>query len=63
LELTKFYKDPNSVEGHFLPFLNPSDVEHHTHLYQFIEVLLQFQSQIYAKIKGASIIKKLDKPD
>jgi hypothetical protein len=32
-------------------------------LYQFIEILLQFQSQIYAKIKGASKIKKLvDKP-
>jgi hypothetical protein len=136
LGLTKFYKDPSSVEGHFLklffgtPFLKPSDVEehflglceillcnnsgivqfsdyiidnyiseealflrhiwasasnvsyrttnacesfhakfnttfyqNHPNLYQFIEVLLQFQSQIYAKIKGASKIKKLvDKP-
>jgi ABC-type Zn uptake system ZnuABC Zn-binding protein ZnuA len=136
LGLTKFYKDPSSIEGHFLkfffgtPFLKPSDVEghflglceilpcnnsgivqfsdyiidnyiseealflhhiwasasnvsyrttnacesfhakfnttfyqNHPNLYQFIEVLLQFQSQIYAKIKGASKIKKLvDKP-
>jgi hypothetical protein len=35
LGLTKFYKDPSSVEGHFLklffgtPFLKPSDVEEH----------------------------------
>jgi hypothetical protein len=130
LGLTKFYKDPNSVEGHFLklffgmPFLKPSDVEeyflelceilpcnnsgivqfsdyivdnyiseealflphiwasasnvsyrttnacesfhakfntnfyqNHPNLYQFIEVLLQFQSEIYAKIKGAAKIK------
>jgi hypothetical protein len=136
LGLTKFYKDPSSVEGHFLklffgtPFLKPSNVEehflglceilpcnnsgivqfsdyiidnyiseealflrhiwasasnvsyrttnacesfhakfnttfyqNHPNLYQFIKVLLQFQSQIYAKIKGASKIKKLvDKP-
>jgi hypothetical protein len=30
-------------------------------LYQFIEVVLQFQSEIYAKIKGASKIKKVSK--
>jgi hypothetical protein len=33
-----------------------------TNLYQFIEVLLQFQSQIYAKIKGASKKMLVDKP-
>jgi hypothetical protein len=136
LGLTKFYKHPSSVEGHFLKlffrkrFLKPSDVEeyflglceilpcnnsgivqfsdyiidnyiteealflrhiwasasnvsyrttnacesfhakfnatfyqNHPNLYQFIEVLLKFQSQIYVKINGASKIKKLvDKP-
>jgi hypothetical protein len=135
LGLTKFYKDANSVEGHFLklffgmPFLKPIYVEeyflelceilpcnnsgivqfsdyivfnyiseeavfpphiwasasnvsyrttnacqsfhakfntsfyqNHPNLYQFIEVLLQFQSEIYAKIKGAAKIKKVSRP-
>jgi hypothetical protein len=57
------FRTTNACESFHAKF-NTSFYQNHTHLYQFIEVLLQFQSQIYAKIKGASKIKKLvDKPD
>jgi hypothetical protein len=56
------YRTTNACESFHAKF-NTTFYQNHSNLYQFIEVLLQFQSQIYAKINGASKIKKLvDKP-
>jgi hypothetical protein len=52
------YPTTNACESFHAKF-NTTFYQNHPNLYQFIEVLLQFQSQIYAKIKGASKIKKL----
>jgi hypothetical protein len=59
LGLTKFYKDPNSVEEHFLklffgmPFLKPSDVEEYfLELYEIPYVSKNFWSSRSRKTKA-----------
>jgi hypothetical protein len=47
------YRTTNACESFHAKF-NTTFYQKHPNLYQFIEVLLQFQSQMYAKIKGAS---------
>jgi hypothetical protein len=54
------YRTTNACES-FQAKFNTTFYQNHPNLYQFIEVLLQFQSQIYAKIKGASKIKKVSR--
>jgi ABC-type Zn uptake system ZnuABC Zn-binding protein ZnuA len=47
------YRTTNACESFHAKF-NKTFYQNHPNLHQFIEVLLQFQSQMYAKIKGAS---------